>query len=404
MRTQTGPSRASSLLVEVAGRTATIDGIRIELPPMEFGLLALLAARPGEVVSHKELAAEAFGEGATMAPHDLHWRIWKLRELVGDKEREHKLIENRRGQGYVLNLPPGAVEILEGVSALPLEDGVVESIPEEASDPDTATAKSSKADVPETVIPQESPRGRVLRPKVVIATSLTGILALSGSWLAGYALSSRDATQPKSAPQVVEDGDASHRRSPKGKPKEPHRNKERGRKRAADQKGSDGTVAQVPAIAAPDSAGGMPATSPGGTGSSKGSDQSSPERSAPEPALAAAPTRYLYHLKHPETGDHFVTTDGNIVSTYEGRGYVGGAIGRIYTSAPEGVATKAISTNGGTAYIFSGSSNKTEPASSTLPLYYSTNNDGDFFYTTNAGEAKATGWNGVLIGYVRTLG
>ena len=120
--------------------------------------------------------------------------------------------------------------------------------------------------------------------------------------------------------------------------------------------------------------------------------------------MPPGPTRYLYHLEHPETGDHFVTTDDNIVSTYQGRGYVGGAIGRIYTSAPEGVATKATNTNRGTAYIFTSASPKTEPTSPTLPLYYSTNNDGDFFYTTSAGEARETGWEGVLIGYVRTLG
>lgn len=405
MRTQTGPSRASSLLVELAGQTATIDGTRIELPPTEFGLLALLAARPGEVVSHRELAAEAFGEGATMAPHDLHWRIWKLRDLVGDKERKHKLIENRRGHGYVLNLPTAAVEVLEGVAALRLPDDDFETVSQEAPEPETVTTESSETYVPETVAPQESPPGdRVLRPRVVIAASLAAVLALSGSWLAGYALSSRDVTDPASAPQVVENGDASHNGSTKEKPKEPRRDKDRRTKRAAGQKGSDGTVAQAPVIAAPGSAGGAPATNPGGADASEGTRQSSPKRPAPKPALPAAPTRYLYHLKHPETGDHFVTTDDSIVSTYEGRGYVGGAIGRIYTSAPKDVATKAISTNRGTAYIFSNSSARTEPSSSMLPLYYSTDNDGDFFYTTSADEAKATGWDGVLIGYVRSLG
>ena len=57
MKAGTEPERAGSLVVELGARTAIIDGRRIELPPTEFALLAVLAARPGEVVSHKELAA-----------------------------------------------------------------------------------------------------------------------------------------------------------------------------------------------------------------------------------------------------------------------------------------------------------------------------------------------------------
>lgn len=401
MRTGTDPERAGSLVVELAARTAIIDGRRIELPLTEFALLGVLASRPGEIVSHKELAAAAFGEAApVMAPHELHNRIYRLRKLLDDVEREHKLIENRRGQGYVLNLPTVAVEVLEGVAGLAVTDDV--ELTTEPSSP--AVAEFPEVDVPPQVKPAEPPRPNraTLRPRVVVAASLAAAIALSGSWLAGYVLSSRSAAQPESTLRVAENDNRSEREPATGKQRAPGREKDR-RSNGNNRKGSNSQAASAPVIAAPGSSSEVPATNPDQPEGSQGSRQSSRKR-PPEPALPAAPTRYLYHLEHPETGDHFVTTDDNIVSTYEGRGYVGGAIGRIYTAAPEGVATKAISTNRGTAYIFSSSSAKTEPASSTLPLYYSTNNDGDFFYTTSADEAEEAGWDGTSIGYVRTVG
>jgi len=402
MRTETDPERVGSLVVELGARAAIIDGRRIELPQTEFALLAVLALRPGEIVSHKDLATAAFGEAApVMAPHELHNRIYRLRKLLDDVEREHKLIENRRGQGYVLNLPTAAVEVLEGVAGLAMTDDV-----EQATEPSSPTvAEFPEVDVPPHVKPAEPPRPdrATLRPRVVVAASLAAVIALSGSWLAGYVLSSRSAAQPETTLRVAENDNRSEREPATEKRRESGREKDRRSNGNKGKKGSGRQAASAPVIAAPGSSSEVPATTPDQPEGSQGSRESSRKR-PPEPALPAAPTRYLYHLEHPETGDHFVTTDDNIVSTYEGRGYVGGAIGRIYTAAPEDVATKAISTNRGTAYIFSSSSAKTEPASSTLPLYYSTNNDGDFFYTTSAAEAKATGWEGVHIGYVRTLG
>ena len=135
--------------------------------------------------------------------------------------------------------------------------------------------------------------------------------------------------------------------------------------------------------------------------STQGSRKGSQGGQAPAPALPPAPTRYLYHLVNPETGDHFVTTDPATASEQEARGYEGGPIGRVYTSREDN--TKAITTNGGTAYIFIGGAPKTEPPSSTTALWYSTDNDGDFFYTTSESQAKQSGRTGSVIGYVRDL-
>ena len=131
------------------------------------------------------------------------------------------------------------------------------------------------------------------------------------------------------------------------------------------------------------------------------SRKGSAREQAPPPALPPAPTRYLYHLVNPETGDHFVTTDSATAHEQEARGYEGGPIARVYTYREDN--TRAITTNRGTAYIFTGSAPKTEPASQTIALWYSTNDAGDFFYTTSQSQAEQAGWTGSIIGYVRAL-
>lgn len=414
MKARTGPGRVGSLVIELAARTAKIDGTRVELPPTEFALLAVLAARPGEVVSHKILAAEAFGEGAPMAPHDLHWRIWKLRDLIGDGDRGHKLVENRRGQGYVLDLPPNAVEVVEGVAPEPasasdvihLDDQPVPAITRPA-----ALAGEPAADLPASLPAVDaddtatagSPRRRP-RPVAVLVGVAVTLVALGASWSAGYLISStRSRSSTPSAPAA---GSVSSEEEPEAarKSRRAGKGRERREPRASNRQRSRKDANSEVAVHSP--AGPPPPAQSIQT--QEASEQTSPQ-SKPEPApakprpapLPPAPTRYLYHLVHPETGDHFVTTDGNITSQQEARGYEGSAIARVYTSAVEG--TRAISTNQGTAYIFVASSPKTEPETRAVPLWYSTNNQGDFFYTTSENEARQAGWSASRIGYVGSL-
>ena len=184
-------------------------------------------------------------------------------------------------------------------------------------------------------------------------------------------------------------------------PPEPERDRNR-RKSREDRKGHGKQDSDQPAvIAGPGSSDTPSGTVSDGSGASQGSGKGSQDKKPPPAPLPPAPTRYLYHLVNEQTGDHFVTTDGNTASEYEAKGYEGGAIGRIYSYQEDG--TRAITTDAGTAYVFISSSPKTEPASKAIGLWYSTNNDGDFFYTTSESEAKQAGWSGSLIGYVRSL-
>ena len=368
-------------MIERGGRTAIIDGVRIKLPPTEFDLLEVLAAHPGEVVPHKELAAAAFGDTAT-APHDLHWRLSKLRGLVGDRNRgrDEKLIENRRGLGYALNLRPSSVTVLDGVAT---------------KDPGAET--SSVALEPQASAPLPTvPRRSLPRRSSVLTLTAVAVVALSASWAAGYLLSrSRDQVPVTTAPRVRQPGGS----EPDEAEQRPLKRKgtkssgEGGKRRAHGDGGSAGAAP----LAAPDAVG-APNAQPQQVTSERVEPTRKEDARAAKRELPPAPEGYLYHLVDRKTGDHFVTTDVHKANEYRGKGYEGGAIARLYTQTQEHVATRRISLNFGTGYVFATSSPETEPRVAPIKLYYASNGEGDFFYTT---EASADGWETALIGYVR---
>jgi DNA-binding response OmpR family regulator len=95
------------LTVDPRSREATIDGVPLELSPREFDLLAYLAARPGEVVTKRELLAEVWrlpygGADKTVDVH-LSW----LRRKIGETATEPRFLVTVRGVGIKL-VDPGA--------------------------------------------------------------------------------------------------------------------------------------------------------------------------------------------------------------------------------------------------------------------------------------------------------
>ena len=410
--------RVESLVIEHATRSALINGDRVKLTPTDFALLSALASRPGEVIPRKHLALEAFG--APMAPQDLNWRIWRLRKLAGDLSRadEERMIGTRWGQGYILNVH-GAVTVVEGLEVeeevmplpamLPAENepakeepvqGALIDLTEEPTTHDTVTLAAAPA-----VADPIAVRRRYLRPKSVLVASAVATAALLSSWSAGYLLaggreaenrsleiSQLDSEAPADRPKPSPDNKADGRNKARSK------DKKQTKKRRLDR-GSDGKGTTV--LAAPPTSSGTARSAPAPAESNPDEKTPNKDSSQAAPALPAAPTRYLYHLVHPETGDHFVTTDSNTASEHQAKGYRGSAIARVYTSQESG--TRALTTNQGTAWIFISSSPRTEPASQPVPLWYSTNNAGDFFYTTSESEARASGWSASLAGYARAL-
>lgn len=393
--------RAGPLVLELASGTARLHGEELELPLREFKLLAALAARVGEVVPSDALIKAVWPDAPWTSSNDLYTLVSKLRRLIDGPDKFGNNIRNRRGFGYVLDLEPDRIVVIDPAPVEPTPLAI--DLTDKGSDAPPVPAAAE----PDETESEQSPPNAVARRsplRTAPAWALLVVLLLTGSWGAGYVISSRSSSPPDGRPAQEQAPDVTQVEAPKKtertEPRRPQRKKE-GKKQS--RKG--GTDKSGPAVAiGPAGSTDTPTTNtaPAATsGSTKGSSKDSGNKQPAPAPLPPAPTRYLYHLVNHETGDHFVTTDGNTASEYEAKGYEGGAIGRVYTYQEEG--TRAIVTNAGTAYVFIRSAPKTEPASRTLALWYSTNNNGDFFYTTSESAAKQDGWSASLIGYVRSL-
>jgi DNA-binding response OmpR family regulator len=90
---------AGGLRVDPGERQAYLDGQALALTRKEFDLLAYLAARPGRVVSRRELLEEVWrqpsiGEDQTIDVH-LYW----LRRKLGESAAEPRFLHTVRGVG-----------------------------------------------------------------------------------------------------------------------------------------------------------------------------------------------------------------------------------------------------------------------------------------------------------------
>jgi len=402
MESRTGPERAGALVIELAARTVKVDGTRVELPPTEFSILAVLAARPGEVVSHKELLNEAFGDSAYMDAQDLHWRIWNIRQLIGDTDK--MLVRNRRGQGFVIDA--GRVEVVEGL-AEPLKPVVEAPTPQEPSGIRLEEPEPTEAAPPNELAaePQEADkrsRPFVFSPLALVIVGLVAGLALGGSWLAGYTLSQRGTpTAGVEHPSPPRD---SERTSEEPRTREDNKKQNPRRSDKRHTRGNTNTnVAAGPAtggLGTGDITSGNTTTGDSNAGeTATGSGPGGKEEKAAPPPPPPQPDAQLYHLHNPETGDHIMTTSSSIANQKQAQGYDATLEGGVFTTQEKG--TVAISLDSGSAFVYSNSSSAPDGVSVTA--LYRLSSDGDFFYTTSsslANQAQAQGWSRSTSGYV----
>lgn len=97
--------RVGGLVVDPRARTAQLDGASLDLTPREFDLLHYLAARPGQVVSKRELLVEVWqgpygGADKTVDVH-LSW----LRRKLGETAQEPRYLHTVRRVGIKLAAP-----------------------------------------------------------------------------------------------------------------------------------------------------------------------------------------------------------------------------------------------------------------------------------------------------------
>jgi DNA-binding response OmpR family regulator len=86
------------LAIDLARRTVTLGGERIELTYVEFEILRTLAAKAGRVFSRQALLQALWGDYAYREPRTIDVHVRHLREKLGDSE----LIQTVRGVGYRL--------------------------------------------------------------------------------------------------------------------------------------------------------------------------------------------------------------------------------------------------------------------------------------------------------------
>ena len=88
------------LEVDIAAHRASVDGTELPLTPIEFSLLAALAARPGEVVERRALLRAAWPDEREPDPEWLKAHLARLRTKL--EAAGAPVPQNVRGVGYRL--------------------------------------------------------------------------------------------------------------------------------------------------------------------------------------------------------------------------------------------------------------------------------------------------------------
>lgn len=94
--------RSGPLAVDLAARTVSRDGKRIQLSPKEYRLLQVLAQHQGSVVTHQHLLKEVWGITRVHDSHYLRIFIRKLRRKIEQDPTKPRILQTELGVGYRL--------------------------------------------------------------------------------------------------------------------------------------------------------------------------------------------------------------------------------------------------------------------------------------------------------------
>jgi DNA-binding response OmpR family regulator len=98
---ETSALEVGNLRIDLARRTVTRGGRRIDLPPREFALLVYLARNAGRVVSKTMIMEQVWDYNFDPQTNVVESRICRLRDKV-DRGFDRPLLHTVRGVGYVL--------------------------------------------------------------------------------------------------------------------------------------------------------------------------------------------------------------------------------------------------------------------------------------------------------------
>jgi two-component system KDP operon response regulator KdpE len=97
---------AGRLTINLATRSVSLDGERLELSPKEYRLLQVLAQHAGNVVTHQYLLKEVWGVQHTQDVHYLRIFIRKLRNKIEKDGTRPQILLTELGVGYRLAQAP----------------------------------------------------------------------------------------------------------------------------------------------------------------------------------------------------------------------------------------------------------------------------------------------------------
>ena len=153
-------------------------GLRLKLSEQPFQILAMLVARPGEIVS-REVLRERLWPSDTFVDfdHGLNNAVMRLREVLGDSSDHPRFIETLPRRGYRFIAP---VEFKGGVPEKPAQEtAAIEKNPAAASAADK-NGLGNTGVLPNVAQGQQSRRFSISRIAVLAAAVLAGSALISG--------------------------------------------------------------------------------------------------------------------------------------------------------------------------------------------------------------------------------
>ena len=94
------PVEASGVRVDRSRHEVTVEGRRVDLPPKEFDLLAVLVEYAGRVLTRNQLIDEVWGSDYVGDTKTLDVHIRRLRGRIEDDPQDPRRILTVRGVGY----------------------------------------------------------------------------------------------------------------------------------------------------------------------------------------------------------------------------------------------------------------------------------------------------------------
>lgn len=98
--------RLASLEIDLVNRRVTRNGQDVNLTKTEYDILCLLARYPGKVLTHDFILRNIRGAEGGSDPQYLRVYIRALRNKLGERAGENKIIRTEMGVGYRLVAPP----------------------------------------------------------------------------------------------------------------------------------------------------------------------------------------------------------------------------------------------------------------------------------------------------------